>query len=389
LGEADPTLVPTPPRRQPTRCNRPMSQKQLDISSDQRQLLQLVYDAFRQTGAWPGYLYVEQQLDQRAGADLFDVGRSIRGQLIQFDPHRSAASEVFLPIAGIACCDASEEDLRVFIAVLRWLITCQQDWKPSSPRDIRVPEVTSLEARAALQREGITLDEAALARAGALARLEGLFDPCSHQPERPWEWSGTPARSLRALRSATTIERYLSIRQAKDGWGQPAVEPPAADLPAVTPAPLATTGPAGTPGRPYIFILMPFDEEWSGLVRDAINRSCTELAAEGLQTECERADEIAKPGRITEQIIAAIHRADLIIADATGNNPNVMFELGFADALRKPIIVLNQDVVAAPFDIKDWRAIPYSVKQLTAAEEELRRVVVSTLPVDLTTRVRR
>lgn len=356
-----------------------MRQRQPDISPEQRQLLQLVYDTFRRTGTWPGYLYVEQRLDQNSGADLFDVGRSIRGQLIQFDPHRSPASEVVLPVAGIAYCDGAEEDLQVFLAVLRWLIACRQGWTPSSPSDVRVPEVTSLEAKAALQRDGIALDEATLARAGALARFEGLFDSCSHQPERPWDWSGTPARSLRTLRSVTTIKQYLLTRQAKDGWGDPVTEMSAADLPAVSPEPLPAASPMATPEHPYIFILMPFREAWSSPVRDAINRCCTDLASERLNIECERADEIAKPGRITEQIIVAIRRADLIIADITGNNPNVMFELGFADALDKQIIVLNQNIDAAPFDIKDWRAISYSVEQLTIAEEQLRRFIVSAL----------
>lgn len=355
-----------------------MSERQTELSPEQRQLLQLVYETFRQAGTWPSYLYVEQRLDQSAGADLFDVGRSIRGELIQFDPHRSPTSEVVVPVAGIAHCDDSEEDLHVFLAILRWLIACRQDWKPSSPSDAHVPEVTSLMAKAALQREGIALDEGALARAGALARLEGLFDSCSHQPERPWEWSGTPARSLRALRSVATIKQYLRVRHATDSWGQPSVEFPAVDSPAVAPA-HPTTTPVGTSERPYIFILMPFGEGWSAPVRDAINRSCAELATEGLEIECERADEIAKPGRITEQIIEAIRRADLIVADITGNNPNVMFELGFADALEKQIIVLNQEVSAAPFDIKDWRAIPYSVEHLKAAEEQLRRFIVSAL----------
>ena len=355
-----------------------MSERQPDISPEQCQLLQLVYDTFKQAGAWPSYLYVEQRLDQCIGADLFNVGRQIRGQLIQFDPHRSPASEVVLPIAGIARCDGAEEDLQVFLGILRWLIACQQDWEPSSPSDVVLPEVTSVQARAALLREGITLDEAALARAGALARLEGLFDSCSHQPERPWEWSGIPARSLRDLRSVTTIEQYLLTRQAKavSGRGERNLTP--TDPPTVAPAPLAVAASVSVPERPYLFILMPFDEDWSDPVRNAISRSCAELA-DGLKIECERADEIAKPGRITEQIITAIRRADLIIADITGNNPNVMFELGFADALEKQIIVLNQDVDAAPFDIKDWRAIPYSVGQLEIVEEQLRRFIFGAL----------
>jgi hypothetical protein len=59
------------------------------------------------------------------------------------------------------------------------------------------------------------------------------------------------------------------------------------------------------------------------------------------------------------------------VADTTGYNPNVMFELGFADAARKPIVVLNQNVTANPFDIKDWRAIVYDTAKLADGRTEL------------------
>jgi nucleoside 2-deoxyribosyltransferase len=64
---------------------------------------------------------------------------------------------------------------------------------------------------------------------------------------------------------------------------------------------------------------------------------------------------MAEPGRITDQIVNAIETADLIVADLTGNNPNVMFELGYADRAGKEVVLLNQEIGATPFDIKDWR----------------------------------
>jgi nucleoside 2-deoxyribosyltransferase len=48
-----------------------------------------------------------------------------------------------------------------------------------------------------------------------------------------------------------------------------------------------------------------------------------------------------------------------------------MFELGYADAAGKPIVVLNQDLDATPFDIKDWRQIRYDIRDLEAARREL------------------
>ncbi|HEY5455430.1 MAG TPA: nucleoside 2-deoxyribosyltransferase, partial [Acidothermaceae bacterium] len=74
----------------------------------------------------------------------------------------------------------------------------------------------------------------------------------------------------------------------------------------------------------------------------------------------ERADEISKPGKITDQIIQAIRNADVVVADITGNNPNVMWELGFAHALEKMPVILNQAIAEAPFDLHDWRQVVYS-----------------------------
>ena len=202
-----------------------------------------------------------------------------------------------------------------------------------------------------------------------MARLEGLFEAASHQPETPWVWSGVPARALRDLRAVQTIEDY---QEHRPGHGAAT----AREAPVSEPVPTQTDQDYATPESrgdqlPYVFILMPFEEVWSDRVRDLIESGCSTLDADGTTLEAERADEIAKPGRITEQIMEAIRNADLIIADITGNNPNVMFELGYADALGKPIIVLNQRLSATPFDIKDWRAIPYSLRELDVAETHL------------------
>jgi len=41
----------------------------------------------------------------------------------------------------------------------------------------------------------------------------------------------------------------------------------------------------------------------------------------------------------------------LIIADLSGNNPNVMYKLGLAYALGKPVILISNDVNSVPFDL--------------------------------------
>jgi nucleoside 2-deoxyribosyltransferase len=120
-----------------------------------------------------------------------------------------------------------------------------------------------------------------------------------------------------------------------------------------------------------IFVVMPFGPDWSRNVYDMIGQACQEVATtvEGLTWQ--RADEIAAPERITGQIVNAIETADIIVADLSGNNPNVMFELGYADRAEKEVVLLNQEIDATPFDIKDWRQIRYDIDDLGAGRDEL------------------
>jgi hypothetical protein len=120
----------------------------------------------------------------------------------------------------------------------------------------------------------------------------------------------------------------------------------------------------GEPTRQvYVFILMPFGAEWSDDVHAVIERACEAVGKSlGIRDlRWERADQIATPGRVTDQIFDRIDRADAVIADITGNNPNVMLELGYSYARGKPAVLLNQAVDPVPFDLHDWRQIRYAL----------------------------
>jgi len=49
----------------------------------------------------------------------------------------------------------------------------------------------------------------------------------------------------------------------------------------------------------------------------------------------------------------------VIVADCTGKNPNVFYELGIAHTLGKPVIIITQSARRYPFDIKHIRYIQY------------------------------
>jgi hypothetical protein len=79
-----------------------------------------------------------------------------------------------------------------------------------------------------------------------------------------------------------------------------------------------------------------------------------------------RADNLNEPGRITSQIIKLLMDADLVIADLTGNNPNVYYELCLRHALGKPVIHMASDGTTLSFDVRDNRTIFYTMHSRTA-----------------------
>jgi len=107
------------------------------------------------------------------------------------------------------------------------------------------------------------------------------------------------------------------------------------------------------------------------------------------QFEVKRADDYPNAGNITTQVIEAISKADLIIADLTGRNANVYYELGVAHSYKRHVVpMINRDIDPnpPPFDVHAERTIPYSLKTVAtkrAAREALASAVEATLKGDV------
>lgn len=102
------------------------------------------------------------------------------------------------------------------------------------------------------------------------------------------------------------------------------------------------------------FVLMPFGEKF-----DAVYRTLIAPSVEDAGLSVMRADEMTTPGFIIEQIRSAIQQSRLCIADVTGANPNVLYELGFAQASGKPVVMIAETAESAPFDIAAERIFVY------------------------------
>jgi hypothetical protein len=70
-----------------------------------------------------------------------------------------------------------------------------------------------------------------------------------------------------------------------------------------------------------------------------------------------RADQIDKPGTITNQIIEYIIKAKLVIADLSFHNPNVFYELALRHACRLPTVQIIRKADRIPFDVSQSRTI--------------------------------
>ncbi len=81
-----------------------------------------------------------------------------------------------------------------------------------------------------------------------------------------------------------------------------------------------------------------------------------------------RADRISDPGLITQQVIQHIVEDELVIADLTGSNPNVYYELALRHALRRPFVQLLATGENLPFDVADQRTILIDHKDLDSVD---------------------
>ena len=104
-----------------------------------------------------------------------------------------------------------------------------------------------------------------------------------------------------------------------------------------------------------VFVIMPFAEAFDDVYEMGIKAS-----VEALGWECQRADEIIHNRDIMCKVCQGIRQARFVIADLTGRNANVFYELGMAHALEKDVILLAQDVGDVPFDLRQMSIIEYT-----------------------------
>jgi hypothetical protein len=108
------------------------------------------------------------------------------------------------------------------------------------------------------------------------------------------------------------------------------------------------------PGRIRCFIVMPFSQEWSDDVHRTLSAACASADVQPV-----RGDDVFTPTDILVDIWQSINGADFVIADITGRNPNVLYELGIAHTLAKPVLIISRNAADIPIDLSTRRVILY------------------------------
>ena len=103
-----------------------------------------------------------------------------------------------------------------------------------------------------------------------------------------------------------------------------------------------------------VFVVMPFDPRLKPIYDQHIAD-----AVRTLDLTVARGDDFFTAKSVMSDIWDAIGSARLVIADCTGRNPNVFYEVGLAHAVGKPVVLITQSSDDVPFDIRHLRYIQY------------------------------
>ena len=120
--------------------------------------------------------------------------------------------------------------------------------------------------------------------------------------------------------------------------------------------------------KPLCFVLMPFGRKADATGRvidfDAVYREVIAPGVEAAGLEVIRADEEQVGGTIHKPMYERLMLCEYAIADVTGANPNVYYELGIRHALRpRSTVIMFGEGTILPFDIALLRGIPYQLSE--------------------------
>lgn len=103
-------------------------------------------------------------------------------------------------------------------------------------------------------------------------------------------------------------------------------------------------------------VLMPFSDRFLSIYDD-----CIKPGLEHAGFRVIKADEIFSSPYVIEDIWKLINRSKFLVADVTGKNVNVFYELGIAHTVGKSVIIITQSKDDIPFDIQNIQHFTYRI----------------------------
>ncbi|GAB4376186.1 MAG: hypothetical protein Kow0042_22280 [Calditrichia bacterium] len=120
-----------------------------------------------------------------------------------------------------------------------------------------------------------------------------------------------------------------------------------------------------------IFAAMPFDPAYEDTFFLAMAP-----AAQAVGATCTRVDREEFQGNIVEEVKHLIQKSAAVIIDLSEAKPNVLYEAGFAHALQRPCVhICSTPLDKLPFDVAQWKTIPYSRGQVNRLKKPLIRAL--------------
>lgn len=119
------------------------------------------------------------------------------------------------------------------------------------------------------------------------------------------------------------------------------------------------------------FVVSPIGSEGTEIRSNAdkLFKHIIKPVCENCGFEAERVDQLCDADSITQTIVDKLESAELVIADMTGHNPNVFYEMGYRARTKKPMIHLKRKGDSLPFDVNTIRTLEYDLTDLDSVEE--------------------
>ena len=140
----------------------------------------------------------------------------------------------------------------------------------------------------------------------------------------------------------------------------------------------------GKPSKPAVksevFVIMPFLQDLKPVYDDHIRN-----AVHKMNLSVSRGDDFFTAKSVVSDIWNAMNACRIVIADCTGRNPNVFYEIGMAHTLGKPVILISQNKDDIPFDIQHIRYLiyEYTPRGMGEFEKSLTSTIESELNEEL------